>query len=189
MKNDEGLFFIVFFCYFCAYQCFFNIMARKFLLAFILLISCFNVAHAQFEEGKWYLNTSLTGLDLSHSKYEGTNFGFQVATGTFVLDNLSILVNFKGEYVENGMDETSVGAGARYYLSSCGLYGGLGLAYKHLSNSVNRKDLVCLTPELGYVFFLNGTITVEPAVYYDLSFSNCSEYSKLGFKIGFGFYF
>lgn len=50
------------------------------------------------------------------------------------------------------MDETSVGAGARYYLSSCGLYGGLGLAYKHLSNSVNRKDLVCLTPELGYAF-------------------------------------
>ena len=108
MKNDEGLFFIVFFCYFCAYQCFLNIMARKFLLTFILLISCLNVAHAQFEEGIWYLNTSLTGLDLSHIKYEGTNFGFQVATGTFVLDNLSILVNFKGEYVENGMDETSV---------------------------------------------------------------------------------
>lgn len=164
-------------------------MVKKFLLAFILLIGCFSAAHAQFERGKWYLNTSLTGLDLSHSKYEGTNFGFQVATGAFVLDNLSVLVNFKGEYVENGMDETSVGAGARYYLSNCGVYGGLGLAYKHLSNGVSRKDLVCLTPEIGYAFFLNGTITVEPAVYYDLSFSNCSEYSKLGFKIGFGFYF
>ena len=163
-------------------------MVKKLLFVFILLISCIN-AHAQFEEGKWYLNTSLTGLNLSHSKYEGTNFGFQVGSGAFVVDNLMVLVNFKGEYVEHGMDETSVGAGARYYLSNCGLYGGLGLAYKHLSNSVNREDLVCLTPELGYAFFLNGTITVEPAVYYDLSFSNCSEYSKLGFKIGFGFYF
>ena len=142
-------------------------MVKKLLFVFILLISCIN-AHAQFEEGKWYLNTSLTGLNLSHSKYEGTNFGFQVGSGAFVVDNLMVLVNFKGEYVEHGMDETSVGAGARYYLSNCGLYGGLGLAYKHLSNSVNRKDLVCLTPELGYAFFLNGTITVEPAVYYDL---------------------
>lgn len=44
-------------------------MVKKLLFVFILLISCIN-AHAQFEEGKWYLNTSLTGLNLSHSKYE-----------------------------------------------------------------------------------------------------------------------
>ena len=88
-----------------------------------------------------------------------------------------------------GMDETSFGAGARYYFSNCGVYGGLGLAYKYLSNSIYRKNLVCLTPELGYAFFLNKTITIEPAVYYDLSFVNCSDYSKLGFRLGFGFYF
>ena len=35
-------------------------MVKKLLFVFILLISCIN-AHAQFEEGKWYLNTSLTG--------------------------------------------------------------------------------------------------------------------------------
>ncbi len=34
-------------------------MVKKLLFVFILLISCIN-AHAQFEEGKWYLNTSLT---------------------------------------------------------------------------------------------------------------------------------
>ena len=64
-----------------------------------------------------------------------------------------VLVNFKGEYVEHGMDETSVGAGARYYLSNCGLYGGLGLAYKHLSNSVNRKDLVLSDSGAGVCIF------------------------------------
>ena len=39
-------------------------MVKKLLFVFILLISCIN-AHAQFEEGKWYLNTSLTGLEFS----------------------------------------------------------------------------------------------------------------------------
>lgn len=163
-------------------------MWKKITIVCVLLVACVQ-AKAQFEEGTFFVNTSLTGLNLSHSKYEGTNFGLNVEGGAFVVDNLSVLINFKGEYVENGMDETALGVGARYYLSNCGVYGGLGFAYKHLSNSVNRKNIVCMTPELGYAFFLNGTVTIEPAVYYDLSFMNCSEYSKLGFKIGFGFYF
>lgn len=164
-------------------------MWKKILIVCLLLVTACVQAKAQFEKGTFFVNTSLTGLNLSHSKYEGTNFGLNVAGGAFVVDNLSVLVNFKGEYVENWMDETALGAGIRYYISSCGVYGGLGLAYKHLSNSVNRKNIVCMTPELGYAFFLNGTVTLEPAVYYDLSFMNCSQYSKLGFKIGFGFYF
>lgn len=163
-------------------------MWKKIAILCVLLVACVQ-AKAQFEKGKFLVNTSLTGLNLSHSKYEGTGFGLDVAGGAFVADNLSVLVNFKGEYVENGMDETALGAGMRYYISGCGVYGGLGLAYKHLSNSVDRKNIVCMTPELGYAFFLNGTVTLEPAVYYDLSFMNCSQYSKLGFKIGFGFYF
>ncbi len=104
-------------------------------------------------------------------------------------DNLSVLVNFKGKYVENGIDETSVGAGARYYFSSCGVYGGLGCSYKHLSWNNAKDNLFCVTPEVGYAFFINGTITVEPSVYYDISTKHTSDYSKLGFKIGFGFYF
>ena len=130
-----------------------------------------------------------TGLDLSHSKYEGTNFGFTLGGGAFVADNFAVLLNFKGQYVEHGTDETSIGAQGRYYLSSCGVYGGLGMAYKHLSSGDYKKNLVCLTPEVGYAFFLGRNLTVEPAVYYDLSFNHTSEYSKLGFKIGFGLYF
>ena len=41
----------------------------------------------------------------------------------------------------------------------------------------------------GYAFFLGRNVTIEPSVYYDLSFSDTSEFSKLGFKIGFGVYF
>ena len=97
-------------------------MAKKLLLVFALLLGCLQ-ASAQFEKGKWYLNTSLTGLDLSHSKYEGTNFGFSVGGGTFIADNLSVLLNFKGKYVENGTDETSAGAGEILFLQLRHLYG------------------------------------------------------------------
>ena len=162
---------------------------KKFLVSLVMLVVTTLGAHAQFEKDVWYVNASLTGLDLSHSKYEGTHFGFTLGGGAFVADNFAVLLNFKGQYVEHGTDETSIGAQGRYYLSSCGVYGGLGMAYKHLSSGDYKKNLVCLTPEVGYAFFLGRNLTVEPAVYYDLSFNHTSEYSKLGFKIGFGLYF
>lgn len=163
----------------------------KKLFACLLLVLATTVsANAQFEKNKWYVNASLTGLNLSHSKSEGTNFGFAMAGGAFVADNLAILLNFKGQYVEHGFDETSVGAQGRYYFASCGVYGGLGMTYKHLTSSGNfKKNLVCFTPEVGYAFFLGRNLTIEPAVYYDISLDETSQYSKLGFKIGFGLYF
>ena len=148
---------------------------KKILVSLMLLVMTALSAHAQFEKDVWYVNASLTGLDLSHSKNEGTNFGFALTGGAFVADNVA--------------DETSIGAQGRYYFSSCGIYGGLGMAYKHLSCVGFKKNLVCLTPEVGYAFFLGRNVTIEPSVYYDLSFSDTSEFSKLGFKIGFGVYF
>ena len=164
-------------------------MKNLFICMAFILVTTLN-AHAQFEKDVWYINASLTELDLSHSKIEGTNFGFALNGGVFVLDNVSILLNFKGKYIEHGMDETSLGAQARYYFASCGVYGGLGMSYKHLTATGNfKKNLVCFTPEVGYAFFLGRNLTVEPAVYYDLSMNDTSNYSKLGFKVGFGLYF
>lgn len=163
---------------------------KKLFACLLLVLATTISANAQFEKNKWYVNASLTGLNLSHSKSEGTNFGFAMAGGAFVADNLAILLNFKGQYVEHGFDETSVGAQGRYYFASCGVYGGLGMTYKHLTSSGNfKKNLVCFTPEVGYAFFLGRNLTIEPAVYYDISLDETSEYSKLGFKIGFGLYF
>ena len=97
---------------------------KKILVSLMLLVMTALSAHAQFEKEVWYVNASLTGLDLSHSKNEGTNFGFALTGGAFVADNVAVLLNFKGNYVEHGMDETSIGAQGRYYFSSCGIYGG-----------------------------------------------------------------
>ena len=44
-------------------------------------------------------------FSLSHSKNEGTNFGFALTGGAFVADNVAVLLNFKGNYVEqHGQD-------------------------------------------------------------------------------------
>ena len=42
--------------------------------------------------------------------------------------------------------------------------------------------------EMGYAFFLNKTVTIEPAIYYDQSFKRHSDYSKIGLRIGLGIY-
>ena len=68
---------------------------KKFLVSLVMLVVTTLGAHAQFEKDVWYVNASLTGLDLSHSKYEGTNFGFTLGGGAFVADNFAVLLNFK----------------------------------------------------------------------------------------------
>ena len=41
--------------------------------------------------------------------------------------------------------------------------------------------------EVGYAFFINRSVTIEPAVYYNHSFKSC-DYSTVGLKIGLGIY-
>ena len=96
----------------------------KKLMWIVCLLVVSVTAQAQFEKGKWIVNPSVTGLGLSYSKSEKTQFGLQAQGGA----------------------------------------------------------------EAGYAFFLTRTVTIEPAVYYDLSFKD-SDLSKFGLKVGFGFYF
>lgn len=63
------------------------------------------------------------------------------------------------------------------------------MVYKYFFCVGFKKNLVCLILEVGYVFFLGRNVIIELFVYYDLSFSDILEFSKLGFKIGFGVYF
>ena len=45
------------------------------------------------------------------------------------------------------------------------------------------------TIQLGYSFFLNRTVTIEPELYYNQSLKDHSDYSGFGLRIGFGIYF
>ena len=42
--------------------------------------------------------------------------------------------------------------------------------------------------EVGYAYFLSRTVTIEPAIYYNQSFKNHSDFSSVGLKVGIGVY-
>lgn len=69
----------------------------------------------------------------------------------------------------------SIGIGGRYYIVQNGLY--LGVNAKLIHANHNYNDLMPGI-EVGYAFFLNRTVTIEPAVYYDQSFKNHSDFLK-----------
>ena len=144
------------------------------------------VAFAQFTKGTKYANLSLSGLDLSYSGAEKFHFGMEAMGGYFFMDKVS--ANGLIEY-DNGGDNSSVftlGVQGRYYISQNGIYLAAGVKYKHVGSSY---DDFLPGIEVGYAFYLNHYITIEPAIYYDQSFKNHSDYSKIGLKIGAGFYF
>lgn len=163
----------------------------KKLTLIIALLTATLAAHAQFEEGKWIVNPSLTGLGLSYNRAEKLKIGMEGQVGAFLADNMAVLVHL-GANLSEAADLYTAGAGGRYYFDRNGIYLGAGLEfdrYNTSSASGNSKRLVWgPSTEVGYAFFLSRTVTVEPAVYYKLRI-NDMDLSRWGLKVGFGLYF
>lgn len=140
--------------------------------------------NAQFEEGKLYVNTSLSGLNMSYNGSDDLDLGLQAQGGYMFRDNLMVLGTASFQHVGDAPNKLTVGAGGRYYIIQNGLYLGAGIKYLHCSDYNDLMPGV----EVGYAFFLSHTVTLEPALYYDQSLKRHSDYSTIGFKIGFGFY-
>lgn len=143
-------------------------------------------ANAQFEQGKVYCGASLSGLNLSYNGTEDLNLGLQAKAGFFLEDNWMVLGSL--DYQHTGKDEVkdyvSVGAQGRYYIVQNGLYLGAGAKLVHTGSYNDVMPGV----EVGYSFFVSRTVTIEPALYYDQSFKNHSDYSTVGIRIGVGVY-
>ena len=60
------------------------------------------------------------------------------------------------------------------------------LKYKHIPSNINN---VYFTPEVGYCFYLNDHVSIEPAVYVDMCLNHFKDFTKVGLRIGFGYYF
>lgn len=143
-------------------------------------------ANAQFQQGKGYLGASLTGLDLSYNGNRHLHFGVDAKAGLLVADNCMLLgqVGFDHTGGDDGSDAIRLGAGGRYYITQNGLYLGLNCNFIHSNKSYND---VMPGMEVGYAFFVNRSVTIEPAVYYDQSFKS-SKYSTVGLRVGIGIY-
>lgn len=155
----------------------------------MLLLALFMAvaSHAQFEQGKWYVGASLSGLDISYSGAEEFNLGLDAKAGYLLADDWMLLgqVGYQHNGREGASDMVTFGIGGRYYIIQNGLY--LGVNAKLIHANHNYNDLMPGI-EVGYAFFLNKSVTIEPAIYYDQSFKDHSDYSKIGFKIGVGVY-
>lgn len=143
--------------------------------------------HAQFQQGKGYIGASLTGLGMNYNGADNFNLGIEAKGGYLIADNLMLLG--MASYEHNGndavADHISVGVGARYYIIQNGLY--LGVNGKLIHANHNYNDIMPGL-EVGYAFYINRSVTVEPAVYYDQSFKRHSDYSTIGLKVGLGIY-
>lgn len=143
-------------------------------------------AHAQFESGKQYCGASLTGLNLSYNGSEELSLGIQAKAGYFFEDDMMLLA--QAEYKHSGLegvkDYWALGAQGRYYIEQNGIYLGAGMKLIHTGSYNDVMPGV----EVGYAFFVGKQVTIEPAVYYDQSFKNHSDYSTVGVKVGIGIY-
>ena len=150
-------------------------------LLFVAVLS----AHAQFEKGKKFVGASLSGLGLSYSTSERFRMGLDAEAGYFVADSWLIKANVGYEHTRQA-DDVRVGLMARYYITQNGLSLAAGAEYNHITQKNND---VMIPVELGYTFFLNQYITIEPAIYYKMSLHDFSNNSTVGARIGFGYYF
>ncbi len=158
---------------------------KKFLFM-IAMLTMTLAANAQYEKGKKYIGASLTGLDLSYNSTKELSFGVQAKVGYFFADSWQI--NAMAGYQDMGKNYKGVfqvGAGGRYYILENGLYGGVNVKC-HFSSGYND---VMPGIEMGYAFFINDKVTIEPAVYYDQSLKDHSDRSTVGLKVGLGIIF
>lgn len=165
-------------------------MKKSFISFALMLIGCL-CANAQFEQGKKYIGASLSNISMNYSKANDSSFGLNLNGGYF-LDNEFLV---KGEVGYNNVGKTSAlnfTAGARYYFERNGIFVGAAgeLQWReHFGERNHGKTLLYMPVEVGYAFFINRHVTVEPSVYYKVCYNEFKNFSEAGFKIGFGVYF
>ena len=138
-----------------------------------------------FAQGVKYVGASVSGRGLSYSSNEKFRLGLDASAGYFLADCFQLRASL-GYNHTRAVDDVSVGAGVRYYFDQCGVFVGAGAEYDHFTPSNNDVMIPC---EVGYAFFLNRNITLEPSVYYKMSLHDFSNNSTVGVKIGLGIYF
>lgn len=161
-------------------------MKKLALLVCLLVVTV--AAQAQFEKGKWIVNPSITGLELSHDTgADRTTFGLEAKGGAFLIDNVALLVHAGASWNTGGsdIDVYSLGVGGRYYISNVGVYLGADINVDRWAWSGDDDTKFSFGLEAGYAFFLSRTVTIEPAAYWNIN----DDRSKFGLKVGFGFYF
>lgn len=192
---------------------------KKTLLATVLLLGASATANAQFHAGTKYIGASLSGLSGSYSKNAELNFGLNADAGYYfadgwmvkgnlgynhakTLDGLTIGGGVRYSFLQNGI---FIGAGLEYAFdkysrtlteviptynspddgTSPVINGYRLVERKH----AERDNNIRIPVEIGYTFYLNHYLAIEPAIYSKMSLNNFSDGTEFGLRIGLAFYF
>ncbi len=161
---------------------------KKKIIMMLVALALSVAAHAQFEQGKVYASTAMSGLDLNFNSNEKWKLDLQAKGGYFFEDSWMVTAQMEYSYRHYEPNYFTVGGGLRYYILQNGIYMGLGANYSHRRAGDRKVDDFMPSIQIGYAFFLSRTVTVEPEIYYNQSLKDHSAYSGVGFRIGFGIY-
>ena len=158
----------------------------------ILLLAVVSLsATAQFEKGTHYTEASVSGFGIG-VKDKKFNIGIGASQGYFVADGWMLLGRMGYQY--NGVHSALIQGGFRYSFQKFGLNLGAGVQYEHRgSHSGNsessKQDYIQFCHQVGYTFYLNRWISLEPALYCDLALNDVKYGTNAGLKIGIGLYY
>lgn len=159
---------------------------KKIVFAILFALVGVGSASAQFEKGKWYLGATTNAAGLSYNKKEKFGFDFGVNGGYMFEEAWMLIADIGLDYRYEDMQSIHVGGKCRYLIKQNGLF--LQAGGKYLYGNPNFEDFQ-ITPEVGYCFFLNRHLTIEPSLYYDISLTDFADKSKVGVRVGLAWYF
>ena len=161
-------------------------MKRILTLFFLLATLGFTKSHAQFDAGTGYIAAGLSNLNFNYTDKGGIRVGMNIDGGYFIADCLLARATFGYNHYAKRNDAFTLGAGLRYYVIQNGLSIGTGAAFSHPAPNINNLHIPL---ELGYTFYLNHYVAIEPQVFYKVSVNDFTGGSEVGVRLGLGYYF
>lgn len=162
---------------------------KKLLFTLILGLTATVVAQAQYTKdvppfgaGKVYVGASMSSFDIG-SSCKDFHVDLSAKGGYMFADNLLALGELGWNKWEDCDALLSLGAGVRYYIEQNGLFLGAGARLANITHDLDLQP----NASLGYAFFLNRTVTIEPELYVNISTKDF-DYSSFGFRLGIGIY-
>lgn len=141
-----------------------------------------------FAKDKFFCGASLSGFDAKWTNNTKWNLDIGAKIGYLFDTNWMVTANAEYDVRHYGNNVLFAGAGLRYYFEDYGIFLGASGNYVHGTQG-DRFDDFMPSVQVGYAFFLNRTVTIEPEVYYNQSLQSHSDYSGFGLRIGIGIYF
>lgn len=158
---------------------------KKILLTALVALAIVNV-NAQISK-----QTILAGGGVIFNQYRNkdlniktSNFSLQQQLAFAFADNVVIGARLGVEKSSNSTNLAfSFAPFARYYLKNLFAHGGFGYTF------TGNDGSAMFDGEIGYALFLNNSVAIEPALYYNQLFANNSFSSNMGAKLSLQIYF